>query len=367
MYRWTWCDARLDYRLTVETPLHIGGGKPNLRTKRDNDGKQRGRESLVPAIGEKSKLEADLILPIGAPDEVNAPERWRPYMPGSSLRGAIRSHLHDRTDRAMDGRSIDPAYTQDNPDLLNSDDDTRGENNFHFGNALIRHLFGTTARRGALEFSAATLIDGGLEHPQYSNRDLKGEQLTGRVRVLTQNRLDRFSMASTDGLRNIAAIEAGSVFRANIVIRSFGWWQLGAIALAFHDACAGNLSFGSRGAAGLGRARIAIDKLTIRWRRDCAPGDDEQLWPGVGAILARHYPDGIPGNIRGSFGEHGQMFLLDPKDELAKPNGVAVQRCDDSLTTCAEVPGETAENLLRAASQRLAALAGHISSVEGAA
>lgn len=341
MYALTLCDFRVEYRLKLVTPLHVGGeAQPAVVARRgQGNGKERGGEdyrvTLHTSGAEEGGL-ASVILPVHEHDEDSG--QLRLFVPSTSLRGAMRHLLWRRLDRALPEISIAPAYERDTPIGVRQNADTRlyGDPSQsiywipRFGNILIRHLFGSEARCGALAFSRAQIPeDCRPAKPVTCYSDGK-ELIPGAIRpdadlrVLTHNRLDRFTMASTEGLRNLAAIEAGTVFAGHITLSNFAWWQVGALALAFQSINDGDLRLGTRGAVGLGQASIEPTRIAVRWHQLVAPPADGPF-PGVGRCLeAKRLPCLAPGldgdelrrRILGSSDPEIQMFLRDADDEL---------------------------------------------------
>lgn len=334
MYAADRCALAVHLELEVVTPLHVGGGKEEparsrgtrrLYARREGgpgkspDGrplpgsKARGPDYQVRFIGQPPEPgEQAVILPVHTVEAGGVRAAF--FVPATSLRGAMRHFLWRRFDHALRGvawpacRGLDPHSTPEPGASQGEDPSTPGYWNDRFGNVLLRHLFGSTGRRGALGYTDAKV----LQPPNYPetrysalSRRVVVNQLpepAASLRVLTQNRLDRFTMASTEGLRNLAGLEVGTRLGCTITLTNFGWWQVGALALALDAMKRGELRIGARGGSGLGVVRPEVGGVTIRWHRRFAPTG--AAWPGAGQLGA----DDKVGALR--------PFVVDPDDVL---------------------------------------------------
>lgn len=294
MYALTLCDFRVDYELTVTSPLLVGAGKEREfkqlhGSRRKGEGKARGEDyelQLGPGDREGGG-DGDVTLPI---HEVLDSGAMQCFIPGTSMRGALRHGLWRRFDHALASRTIDPQYTRDvgrtrKGGEIYGDPATAVYWTPRFGNVLLRQLFGSEARRGALEFSRLDTNRRPSSAFTWYSRTRKemGRHANVNLRFLTHNRLDRFTMASTSGLRNSAAVEVGSVFKGFVSIVNFAWWQVGALGVAFDAIDRGEIRLGKRGATGQGTGKVKPVRIVVRYHRAVAPVEGQPL-PGVGAL-----------------------------------------------------------------------------------
>ncbi|RME26835.1 MAG: hypothetical protein D6798_05860 [Deltaproteobacteria bacterium] len=317
MYGLVLCQARLDVELVVRSPTHVGGDgasdqvqgyrrRPSTRTK------ARGSETIeLRRNGAKRPGESELALPIHRLGD----GEFDLFVPASSFRGAVRHFLWKRLRRARRDQVTDARWAIDRP--ADRDDREDGADPTtaaywepRFGGVLMRHLFGSEARRGALRFSS---LEPSHHRDQpaipYSDREevlFRRPRPTSPMRTLVRNRLDRFTMESTEGLRNFAAMEAGTTLTGNIQLDSFSWWQLGALGLALRGMQDGSIRLGRRGGTGLGRVDCRPTRLVLRWHRRVAPLEGRELLDTDGclALLGREDAD----RHRGVFGDR-RMFV----------------------------------------------------------
>ncbi len=283
MYGLVLCQARLDVELVVQSPTHVGGDgashqvqgyrhRPHARSK------ARGSESIeLRSNSTKRPSESELALPIHRLGDGS----FDLFVPASSFRGAVRHFLWKRLRRARRGQPVDARWAIDRPvdraDRAGDGDPTTAAYwEPRFGGVLMRHLFGSEARRGALRFSSLETSSGREEGAiPYSNQDevlLQRPRPTSPMRTMVRNRLDRFTMESTEGLRNFAAMDVGTKLTGHIQLDSFSWWQLGALGLALQGMQEGSIRLGRRGGTGLGRVACSPTRLVLRWHRAVAPG-----------------------------------------------------------------------------------------------
>ena len=388
MYAYSLCDFRVDYRLELLSPLHVGGGARRLAARRGRAQraarKSRGEDYAV-SIGEAKTARgetSEVTLPIYEelrPDgqSSNGEPVLHFYVPGTSLRGVLRHYLGRRIDRAVRDIEVDASFSRDVPNGEMVKDRVYGDPQLpvywepRFGNVLVRQLFGSEARAGAVAFSRVELeqpretprkVDGRYSR---TRKPIEGAKLNANLRYLTQNRLDRFTMASTEGLRTLAALEAGTILRCNVTVRNFSWWQIGALYLAFDALSKGRIRLGARGAVGLGRVKAEPELVVVRWHPSVLPKSSDRL-PGYGACLESpimahvRSDDVLRPKVLGSDGSV-QMYVHDPDDRIESPRAdsdQAVKQRASFLHGSRAWARAGAEVLMRAATARLAAVAG---------
>ena len=388
------CDLHVKYRLTVVSPLLIGGGDEDpYRGERGSErGKQRGPGHSLRLRRREDRgggENANVTLPIHESAE-GEPGGLVAFIPGTSLRGSLRHGLWRRLDHALRAASIAERYRRDvargdEEVALYGDPNTEQYWSPRFGNVLLRQLFGSEARRGAFEFSRATVrgtsANGVARYSGGPGRKVEGAPANVDLRLLTNNRLDRFTMESTQGLRNVAAVEVGTVFEGSVSIVNFAWWQAGALAVAFDAVNRGDIRLGKRGAAGQGRATVDPIEIVLRYHGAVVPkptpGDKDarQALPGMGALMAMHRANGheiggiaidrLLGRSERGTSPPLQMFVEDSADFLSLEAPEPERIESKELISWSELRrwqgAERCRSVLTLATQRLAAVAKHIS------
>ncbi len=385
------CRARLEYALKTVSPLHVGAGGPGPQPL--STGKTEGTKARGPGYALRVRRPGDMGTsePINLPVHTfDAAGRQCFFVPGSSIRGALRAALHDRLARVLDDLAlqnrvpVDPYRREGqtksgadvNPDLT-------------AGHLLVRMLFGTEQRRGQLAVGPAEFpknaqvaaesvysdrtIDDLCERqvPPPTRTDRQGHVApparNARLRLLTQVRLDRATQASGDGLRTFAALAENQELRGAFELRNFAFWQLGLLALAEQAANAGSLRLGAKTGVGLGQVEIHFTRLDLTWHARVAPAPTDALY-GIGVAaqkLGLIGPNGLPvppesdraAHTRGRrlLGQDGDpekgtppsvsLWLVDPQDRAA---GVTL----GELTPVAAAPLPEAGGPLAAFAQR---------------
>lgn len=217
--------------------------------------------------------EVGLVLTVrGGADE--------PYLPGSTLKGALRSQA-ERILRTL--RADSACYPNDERGPLRScgrrieereREAQRGDRRQTVpGNIVYRDscaackLFGSTALAGRVAVSDGYLA--GDEPPALVRRDGIG--------------IDRFSGAAS--LRSRYELEAVTdvTFAFSVTLTNFEVWQLALLGLALHDLVGGRLPLGSGKSRGLGAVAGALTSLELAYPRTSRAAGEPALL-GVGAL-----------------------------------------------------------------------------------
>lgn len=221
---------------------------------------------------------------------------WQYYIPGSSLKGVVRSHLEKIVRTLSPGVVCNPFLRKAN-DAQNSADincgariEQRRKNketilaaDAYAQSCPACRLFGSTAYAGRASFSDAYAANG--------------------VRVRTEIRdgvgIDRLTGGSAAKMRakfDLQAVSVGEVFTADVLIRNFECWQLGALFIAVSDFEDNLIRIGSGRSRGLGAVRGTIDADTVVIHTIGAPSttSSAEVW-GIGRVLG----DGSYGTIAG--------------------------------------------------------------------
>lgn len=223
---------------------------------------------------------------------------WEVYIPGSSLKGVVRSHLEKI------GRSIAPAAKICNPLNIkpNDADHSCGATFQERGGASITNeevyrqscpmcrLFGSTFFIGRIAIGDAYLASDSSGHIE--RRDGVG--------------IDRQTGGAYQGAKfDLEVVSPGARFLAPIFLRNFEIWQLGAILTAVQDLQDGIIRLGSGRSRGLGAVRGSIYSgeateglhtgLDVNYLGTSHPPTTE-LW-GLGKLLG----DGSYGTFKDDF------------------------------------------------------------------
>lgn len=195
--------------------------------------------------------------------------RPEPFLPGSSLKGVIRSHA-ERIARTLKSPSAcEPFWNEAIQERLSQDAGraetlwcgkkfdlrkSRYNETIDTGTAYNHscpacRLFGSTYFAGRFGVSDAYLVQGSNKHPQ--QRDGVG--------------IDRFTGGASRGAKFDLEVLAGATFRCNIKIRNFEVWQLGWLAYVIQDLKDTMISVGSGKTRGLGRVRGEIESATVSY------------------------------------------------------------------------------------------------------
>ncbi len=185
----------------------------------------------------------------------------QPFIPGSSLKGVVRTHL-ERIARGLRPHSVCIPYLKSRDrNLPGGEGDCVGcgfqlqevQKHLRPGDAYRQscaacRLFGSTRHRGRFSFSDA--------YPK-----------TGPMKPVTEVRdhvaIDRFTGGAAGGLKFDAEVVAKGIFETRVVIENFEAWHLGALAIVLADFEDGLIAVGSGTSRGLGQVRGRVRELWI--------------------------------------------------------------------------------------------------------
>lgn len=362
MFALNLCEARIVYGLTLVSPLHVGGGGDDIlsREKKQEGSKARDQDyALKNADRNSEDKDSKVLLPVHYTDRSGG---LHFYVPGPSLRGALRHYLALRLSLAQAGtrrtgpeyalEKLPSEYTAEEIEDLNVKNNETGYEH-RTGHLLVRMLFGTEARAGQLAIGPADLVHdptnldtltpraADIRKARYSGKEYNDRTATparnATLALLTQNRLDRATQGSAQGgLRTLAALEAGEVLYGEMHLRNVALWQLGLLYLAVDAANQGRLTLGGKTGVGLGRVKLEFVRLDLRWNKQVAPTTPtEILGIGKAAETLGLVKNGLPfpdspfstEQVRAFLGqrvaekpdkteERVQLFMLDPGDSV---------------------------------------------------
>ncbi len=210
-------------------------------------------------------------------------EEGEPYLPGSSLKGVLRSHA-ERLSRtfAPQARICDPhlhvaergresSRVQFCGDQLHPkrDDTPLQSHELYKRSCPICRTFGSTVYRGRLAIGDAYLVPG--QKHVIERRDGVG--------------IDRFTGGASRGVKFEMEVLTSGQFRTRMRIENFEDWQLGLLALLTRDLEDKFISIGHSTTRGLGRLKAQVERFDVMYvvPRDRPLASDRIH--GVGSLL----------------------------------------------------------------------------------
>lgn len=164
-----------------------------------------------------------------------------PFLPGSSVKGVVRSHA-ERILRTLGLRCCDIAA---NPCIRTP---TYGQHCF------ACRTFGCTSLSSRVRFTDA------LPWPPDADGEERSRRVTGiRLEVRPGNVVDR-RKGSARNFFELEVLTAGA-FYGEVTLRNYQLWQLGLLALVIRDLNAGFQRVGGLKSRGLGRVRLTVEQL----------------------------------------------------------------------------------------------------------
>lgn len=164
------------------------------------------------------------------------------YLPGSSLKGVIRSHC-ERIARTLGVDCCDPVGERQSPchQEIAEEGDAQRQSKIYKGVCVLCRTFGSTQIASRVRFAD------GFPEPG-----------TVRTETRTSVAIDRLTGGSKGGaLFQFEAVIAGR-FLSRIMLHNYQLWQAGLLALALRDLDAGRLQLGYGTSRGMGYVRAPI-------------------------------------------------------------------------------------------------------------
>ncbi len=226
------------------------------------------------------------------------------FIPGSSLKGVFRSHTEkvirtirdgeivvaDPFERQGENQSCGYWFEERNKERKKRKEEPLPNTVIYAESCPVHRLFGSTYFIGRVSIGDAYLID---EKGNYLGYNEEGEYLGQNVpktkRLPTEPRdgvgIDRLTGGSSHGaLFNLEAVSTGTRFRAEVLLRNFECWQLGALLLVVQDMEDELIRLGSGKSRGLGSVKGAVDKITIHHIGRVSGKPTTDIW-GLGHFL----------------------------------------------------------------------------------
>jgi CRISPR-associated RAMP protein (TIGR02581 family) len=239
-----------------------------------------------------------------------------PFLPGSSLKGVLRSHA-ERIARTLKPKSVCGVFDQDVNVKgcswrFNSAQDTTD----YARSCPACRLFGSLHWKGRFATSDAYLTE---EH--------RGTQPELRDGI----GIDRVSGGVAGGAKfDLEVMPAGVTYTTRIELVNFELWQLGWMAYVVRDLMEGHLRIGSGTARGLGRMKAHIDRITLSYVGSPEAASSHVV--GIGSLVSDEE--------RAAYGLDDQRASLPDKVELERPAGhlrtqAAIEGLTEKLTLLA--------------------------------
>ncbi|HDQ73749.1 MAG TPA: CRISPR-associated RAMP protein [Chloroflexi bacterium] len=204
---------------------------------------------------------------------------WEVYLPGSSLKGVLRSHAERIARTFTPEAACDPFAKKDDPEpSCSACFDKRkdeGENGLDTPTAyrdscLICQLFGSTWMAGRLATTDAYAVG---EPSQPQRRDGVG--------------IDRFTGGTAYGAKFELEVITEGTFATTLHLRNFELWQLALVGFLLQDLKDGLIRIGMGKSRGLGKARGEVKDVRLDFLGPKAPQIDDGHLPlrGVGSLF----------------------------------------------------------------------------------
>lgn len=199
--------------------------------------------------------------------------RSEAYIPGTSLKGVVRSHA-ERIARSFDEGLVCNPLDKDSScsakhTLRKKTGGLVQTHEVYRSSCLACRLFGSLGFMGRVRIGDA-YVDGDARIPRTQVRDGVG--------------IDRWTGGAYRGAKFDFEVVSSGDFRSEWAIRNFELWQLGWIGHVLSDFKDEWMWIGAGKSRGLGRVRGTVDAATLSYMGRHTPSDGE-LW-GVGASEA---------------------------------------------------------------------------------
>ena len=210
---------------------------------------------------------------------------WQVYLPGSSLKGVLRSHLEKVGRTLREGVICDPFHKLPDEDAFcgnkfqrRKDNDEKITSEIAYRDSCpICRLFGSTEFIGRISINDAYLTSWNGRNPVESRDGVGIDRLTG----------GSFSGA----LFNLEAISSDVEFQTEIHVRNFETWQLGMLLLVVQDLEDGLIRIGSGRSRGLGSVKGSVAEVVINHLGAVNGKPSTEVW-GLDKFLGSDSPYG---------------------------------------------------------------------------
>lgn len=205
------------------------------------------------------------------------------YLPGSSLKGAMRSHV-ERIIRTVHGDNRDICCDPLGKDRqLKSCDQVIRDENRRRENAEPKEPPLTTAEEYRRLCLACRLFGHTVHAGHLLTADACPPQPLNVLPVRHQVAIDRLSGGVAVGPFDLEVALEGC-FETRLTLVNYELWQVGLLALALRDMAEGRLLLGYGKSRGLGRVRVRFTRLELAYPGRFDAADLDRVWYGVGAL-----------------------------------------------------------------------------------
>ena len=258
---------------------------------------------------------ATLIGPDMTPVLTRRGDDWQVYLPGSSLKGVVRSHL-EKVCRTLNPMSVcDPFNTpklKENITVSASCGTKFQRRKKHeepitseiaYRDACLAcRLFGSTEFIGRVSINDAYLSKWTGHNPT-ETRDGVG--------------IDRFTGGTAHGAKfDLETISVGVEFQTEVYLRNFEAWQLGMLMVAVQDMEDGLIRIGSGRSRGLGSIKGNVTEVVINYLGVKIGKPTTEVW-GLGKFLDAEQ--------QGAYGVQGSDLLIVSSAPTEKQRGIRLQ------------------------------------------
>jgi CRISPR-associated RAMP protein (TIGR02581 family) len=195
---------------------------------------------------------------------------WQVYIPGSSLKGVIRSHSEKITRTLRDGACCDPFAKAKDPNTFCGErlKKSPSPGAAYAGSCAICRLFGSTEFIGRVSIGDAYLSG---PSPRKELRDGVG--------------IDRLTGGPSDKAKfELEAVSSGTMFQADVLVRNFECWQLGLLLTVVQDMADGFVRLGGGRSRGFGGVTASVANLSLHQFGAAAGHHPNEVW-GMGRFL----------------------------------------------------------------------------------
>lgn len=278
MLRRQLCEVTFDWQLTCEGPLLIADGRYEQEIERKYKGKDKPK-----GLTDKLFVCRDPIRTVVPKVEarIHEPPTLSWYVPGTSLRGPLRSQAERIVRSLLPGDAAPPATACDpfqeetgQAGALQSCSKRLGEaapDAPYQAACPACKLFGCTATASRLDLPDAAFTDRGTS----VYRDMIG--------------IDRFHGGVHSGANMRFHALEGTAFSTTVTVRNFELWQLGLLAFAFRDVQEGRVPIGFGKTKGFGRVQGEVTGARVRVPADAEPGKLHHLGSLAGPSERERY------------------------------------------------------------------------------
>lgn len=241
--------------------------------------------------------------------------RQEVYLPGSSLKGVLRSHAERIARTLSPAASCNPFKDANDPEAFcgacfearkKAKTEQKGLDNptVYSDSCPICRLFGSTWYSGRLATEDAYAIDGA---PRPEQRDGVG--------------IDRFTGGAAQGAKFDLEVVTGGVFITHLHLRNFELWQLGLLGFVVADLKDRLIRVGSGKSRGLGQIEGTVEEVRLDYLGPNAPR------PVEGRLSLKGVGEMVPASEAENYGMAHPDVVSVPVPEGLTENALRTRYC----------------------------------------